>query len=344
VAIYKSQEPVLVKIPYNWRKICFLVPLVTSSYRPPLFLKNGHLATILPSIFRKVTEVAYERERLELADGDFLDLEWLQGEGKGCIILSHGLEGSADRHYVKGMAKYFHAKGWDVVAWNCRSCSGEMNRLPRFYHHGATEDLGAVVEAVISRGVYEKIVLGGFSMGGSLSLKYLGEHGPAAPSEIKAAVVFSVPCDLGASVEELAKRKNAFYRKRFLKKLERKIHAKSRMFPSVISAEGFETIRFFPEFDNRYTAPLHGFANSDDFYAKASALRYMAEIDRPTLVVNALNDPFLPQACYPLELAESHRQVYLETPRYGGHVGFSKQGIRDSWMEERAWEFVAEKT
>jgi uncharacterized protein len=318
------------------------VPLISSRYRAPYYLRNGHLATVLPSVFRKVGGVSYTPHRLELSDGDFLDLGLLLGGNSRCLVISHGLEGSADRHYVMGMAQYFYARGWDVVAWNCRSCSGEMNRLPRFYHHGATEDLADVVDYVLQTDRYRQVALSGFSMGGSLSLKYLGERGGDVPLEVVGSVVFSVPCHLKSSVEELAKRKNGFYRKRFLNKLRKKVEAKAAMFPGVISAEDFDAIRYFPEFDNRYTAPLHGFADADDFYASASALRYMPAIQRPVLLVNALNDPFLPPVCYPKELAKDHPHIYLETPRYGGHVGFSLTGIQDSWMEVRAMEFLEE--
>lgn len=310
-----------------------------SSYsNPPFYLFNSHLETIVPSMFRKI-EGVYERDRLELSDGDFLDLDWMRGHKDKLIIISHGLEGNSERHYSKGVARYFYQRGWDALAWNCRGCSGEINRLPRFYHHGATEDIAAVIDHAIKK-KYTQIALVGFSMGGSMSLKYTGERKDKLPPEIKSVVAFSVPCDLGASARELDKPNKKFYLNRFLNKLEKKIKAKSLKFPDLISADAFEKVKTFRDFDNRYTAPLHGFADADDFYKKASSGPYISSIQIPTLIVNALNDPFLPNACYPFDIAKTHPNVQLETPNRGGHVGFSLAGKSESWMEVRSFEFV----
>lgn len=316
------------------------MPLVTSDYKnPPFYLVNGHLETVVPSMFRKVAG-QYERERLELTDGDFLDLDWIRSGKNKIVIISHGLEGSSERHYSKGMATWFSQHGWDALAWNCRGCSGEMNRLPRFYHHGATEDIAAVVDHAIAKG-YEEIALVGFSMGGSMSLKYAGERKDTLPKEVKATIVFSVPCNLGSSARELDKPEKKFYLNRFLKKLEKKIRAKSMRFPGLISSEGFGQIKTFREFDTRYTAPLHGFSDADDFYEKASSGPHIPHIKIPTLIVNALNDPFLPDACYPFDIARVHKYVHLETPERGGHVGFSLPSGKPNWMELRALEFIS---
>lgn len=314
------------------------MPLIPSSpYQPPFHLFNRHLETIVPSIFRKVP-ANYKRERIELIDGDFLDLDWLSKDADKLVIVSHGLEGNSDRHYAKGMASYFFQRSWDSLAWNCRGCSGEINRLPRFYHHGATEDLGAVVDHAIKK-KYSHIVLIRFSMGGSMTLKYLGEKNGSVSKAIKSAVVFSVPCDLGSSARELEKPANKFYLNRFLKKLGVKMQTKSLLFPKQISTVGFDKIKSFREFDNRYTAPLHNFADADDFYMKASCRPYLPAIQIPTLIINALNDPFLPDACYPFDLAKNHGFIHLETPARGGHVGFSLPSKLENWMEQRAFEF-----
>lgn len=313
------------------------MPLLRSSYRHPFYLFNGHLETVIPSIFRHV-EGVYQRERLELPDGDFLDLDWMKRNGKNLVIITHGLEGNSERHYSKGMACYFYRHGWDALAWNCRGCSGEINRLPRFYHHGATEDLAAVIDLAIRSG-YENITLVGFSMGGSMSLKFLGER-PILPKVIRNAIVFSVPCNLGDSARQLDQPEKKFYLQRFLKKLEVKIRAKAKLFPDLISAENFHRIKTFREFDNQYTAPLHGFADAEDFYHKASCNPFITHIPIPTLIVNALNDPFLPASCYPFEIAKNHPWVYLETPERGGHVGFSLQGQSSNWMEQKAFTFA----
>lgn len=315
------------------------MPLLHSSYRHPFYLFNGHLETIVPSILRKV-EGVYQRERIELPDGDFLDLDWMKSGRNNLVIITHGLEGNSERHYSKGMARYFYRQGWDALAWNCRGCSGEINRLPRFYHHGATEDLAAVIDHAIKRG-YENITLVGFSMGGSMSLKFLGERS-IHPKAVKNAIAFSVPCNLGDSARQLDQPEKKFYLQRFLKKLEVKIRAKAQLFPNLISAENFHQIKSFREFDNVYTAPLHGFADAEDFYQKASCNPFITQIPIPTLIVNALNDPFLPTSCYPVELVKDHPWVYLETPERGGHVGFSLQGQSINWMEQRAFSFATQ--
>lgn len=319
------------------------MPLVAkSSYRAPWYLLNGHLETIVPSMVRKIEGVTYDRERLELSDGDFIDLDWLANKSNKLVIIAHGLEGNSDRHYSKGMAKYFFQRGWNALAWNCRSCSGEMNRLPRFYHHGATEDLAELIAHAIAKKQFETIVLVGFSMGGSMTLKYLGEQ-RELPKEIKAGVVFSVPCHLGSSAKELDKPSKKFYLNRFLKKLGKKIKVKSELFPDFISHNGYEAITTFEEFDNRYTAPLHGFKNADDFYQRASSLNYLSTITTPTLLVNALNDPFLPRLCFPTEIAKDHSHLFLETPERGGHTGFTLAGKKENWMEVRAFEFISQQ-
>jgi predicted alpha/beta-fold hydrolase len=316
------------------------MPLLKNpDYRAPFYLFNGHLETIVPSAFRKIRGVEYTRDRLELADGDFLDLDWLQGGARKLMIVSHGLEGSSDRHYSKGMATYFFNRGWDALAWNCRSCSGEMNRLPRFYHHGATEDLNAVITHAIATRRYDSIVLVGISMGGSLTLKYLGENSKQMPPEIRGGAAFSVPCHLGSSAKELDKPGKRSYLNRFLKKLSKKIQLKSEKFPEIISHRGFESITSFEEFDNRYTAPLHGFSNAQDFYERAASLPHIQNIQLPTLIANALNDPFLPEECYPYSIAKNHDHVFLETPLRGGHTGFTITGKDENWMETRAFAF-----
>ena len=312
--------------------------LPTPDYQRPFFYFNSHIETIWPSIFRKVEGVIYQRERLELADGDFLDLDWVKSHQKRLVIISHGLEGNSHRHYCKGMAHFFGQHGWDALAWNCRSCSGEMNRLPRFYHHGATEDIAAVIDHALEQ-AYETVALVGFSMGGSLTLKYLGERSDHADHRIKSAAVFSVPCDLGSSARELDKPSRAFYRNRFLKKLRKKIEHKAVLFPDVVSVKPFDTIRTFRDFDNAYTSPLHGFKDAQDFYTQASSGQYIHLIRRPTLIVNAQNDPFLPQECYPIETAKSSNEVFLEIPILGGHVGFSLPNRPENWMETRALSF-----
>lgn len=315
------------------------MPLVTSNYKPPFWLKNGHLATIIPSTFRRVEGVIYLRERIYTPDDDFLDLDWIKKGNNQLIIISHGLEGSSDRPYMLGMAKYMSQNSWDVLAWNCRSCGGEINRQARFYHHGATYDLETVINHVMSTSSYKSIVLLGFSMGGSLTIKYLGESADR-PKEIKAGLTYSIPVSLKSSVDQLTHSKTGFYKRRFLRKLEQKIKLKAETYPGLVEYNGFEDIKEFEDFDNKYTAPIHGFEDAEDFYKKASAGNFIANVKVPLFVCNAVNDPFLGEPCYPYELAENHQYIHLETPKYAGHVGFSLPKSEFNYMEKRALKFI----
>lgn len=299
-------------------------------------MPNAHWETIIPSMFFKIKDVAYTRERLELEDGDFLDIDWLKSGNDKCMILSHGLEGGSDRYYVKRAAKYFNEREWDIAAWNCRSCSGEMNRLSRFYHHGDTLDLDHVIRKAFKSG-YKTIVLVGFSMGGSLSMKYLGER--QTDTRLKGAVVFSVPCNLRDSAVQLLKKENRIYERRFLKKLVAKIKLKALMHAE-IRVEDLEQIKDFESFHELYTAPLHGFSNRDDFFTKATCDQYLDQIEVPVLIVNAENDPMLGDPCYPKEIAKKSSFVHLEIPKVGGHVGFTIHNKPYSYMELRSEDFI----
>ena len=300
------------------------------------------MATIIPSMFRRVEGVHYSRERIDTLDHDFLDLDWLRSGSRSLVVLSHGLEGSSDRPYVLGMAKYFHQKRWDVLAWNCRSCGGEINRQGRFYHHGETSDLKWVIEHALHTGKYSHVWVVGFSLGGSMTIKYIGEGGGQLPAEVKGGVAISVPVDLAGSVKEFEKPSMAFYRNRFLRKLEDKVRRKAALYPEVIEYKDFSNIKRFPDFDNAYTAPLHGFSDANDFYQKASALNFIPGTCRPLLLINAWNDPFLSKSCFPLGLAEGNNLFHLEAAGRGGHVGFTLAGSEFNYMEKRAFDFIQE--
>lgn len=321
------------------------MPLVEpSSYRRVPYLFTAHLETIIPSLVRRIRDVNYQRQRLELPDGDFVDLDWLVRDPSmrnKLVIISHGLEGNSSRHYSLGMARYFFKLGWDALAWNCRSCSGELNRLPRFYHHGDTMDLSTVIDEATNTG-YKKIALTGFSMGGSFSLKYLGEKGVEVPKEVVGAVCFSVPCDLAAGGRILDKPHLAFYRRRFLGKIVRKFEAKAIQFPGQFDLQRLRSVTDFEEFNEYFTAPLHGFTGAADFYARASCSPVLNRIAIPSLLVNAANDPLLTPECYPIEIAKASKSLYLEIPRHGGHVGFPIHASANNWMETRAFEFLTD--
>lgn len=307
------------------------------NYQRPAFLFNNHLETIYPAMLRKVDDITYTRERIVTPDNDFIDLDWLRQNSRDLVIISHGLEGNSHRAYVKGMARAVYAQGVDVVAWNFRGCGEEMNRQLRFYHSGATEDLECVVQHAVTKG-YQNISLIGFSLGGNLTLKYMGERHKHA--ELRKAVALSVPLHLHSSCLRIAQRSNWIYNHRFLTNLKAKVMRKAAVMPG-LDVQGIDRIKTLIAFDDRYTAPLHGFAGALDYYTRCSALYFLEAIELPTLVVNAQNDPFLSEACYPTAMLKDHRFVSFEQPVYGGHVGFTqfhKNGLY--WSEERAVSFL----
>jgi uncharacterized protein len=316
------------------------MPLITeSSYRPPLWLPGGHAQTIFPALFRKIVPVTCLRERLELDDGDFLDLEWSGRNRPKLAILSHGLEGHLHGGYIQGMAAALVKIGYDVLAWNFRGCGDEPNRLLSFYHSGATHDLAAVIDHAEKSHPAKSIDLIGFSLGGNMTLKYLGECGTGLPGKIRRSVAFSVPCDLADSSDKLSSFANRLYMDRFLRSLRKKLQVKNQAHPGKLNLDGLEMIRSFQQFDDRFTAPLHGFKDANDYWTRSSCRQFIPAISIPTLLVNAANDPFLGTKCYPREEAENSESFYFEIPKTGGHVGFPETG--GYWSERRAVEFLS---
>ena len=305
----------------------------------PVYQFNAHLQTVMPAVLRRVS-VPYERERLTLSDGDFLDLDWIDSGQRRLVILTHGLEGNSDRHYIKGMAKMFARQKWDILAWNCRSCSGEMNRKLRLYNHGEIGDLGEVIKHALRTKDYEQIVLIGFSMGGNINMKYLGVHGKEVPSAISKAVSFSAPCDLHSSVKKLDEPRSRFYKRRFINMLAPKIRIKAEQYPHIIDSSLLEQVNKWEDFDNFFTAPLNGYKDAKDFYDQGSALNFLSGIRVPTLLINAGNDPILTPECFPERVASENPDFFLEIPGSGGHVGFSLWGKPFAWSEYRALEWV----
>jgi uncharacterized protein len=310
---------------------------IFASYRPPFFLFNAHLETIYPALFRRVSVKTYTRERLDTPDNDFLDLDWLTQDARKLVIIQHGLEGNSSRAYIKGMAKTFYEAGYDVLAWNYRGCSEEMNKQLRFYHSGATDDLKVVIEHAKNKG-YTEINLVGFSLGGNITLKYLGET--KKNSAINRAVVFSVPVHLQGSCKKISHPSNRIYAKRFLDSLKLKILTKSKLM-SGLDTTNLHKIKSLIEFDDLYTSKLHGYKDAIDYYTKCSSIYFIEEIATPTLVVNTLNDPFLSEECFPSSQFKDHPFVRFEIPERGGHVGFAqinRNGVY--WSEQRALHWI----
>lgn len=323
------------------------MPLIRKSdYRARGLFRNGHINTIFPALFRKVEGVHYERERWNTPDGDFLDLDWSAsstGHSRGkLLVLLHGLEGNADRPYMRGMARFFNRKGWDAVGMNFRGCSGAPNLQLRSYHIGETGDLKWVLGRILESRGYHTIALVGFSLGGNVVLKYLGENGEGAPPEVRCGVAFSVPCDVMSANAEIDKWKNWLYRQRFISSLNAKIREKAHRFPEALSLPELMP-RNFRQFDGSFTAPIHGFRDAEDYWTSNSCLRFLPGIRRPALLASARDDSFLSAACYPFRLAERHPHLFLEAPRWGGHVGFVSSGPAGAyWSEQRAFQFVRE--
>lgn len=317
------------------------MPLISqSSYRPPWWLKNPHFQTIYPTIFRPFPHVEYIRERISTPDKDFLDLDWVKQDSENLVIALHGLEGSSQSKYIPGILKAFSDQGWDGLAMNFRGCSGEPNLLPRAYHSGETGDLQLVLEHVSASRKYRRIVLAGFSLGGNVVLKYLGEKGSQIHPLVTHAVTFSVPVDLSASSAKLDQPENFIYLQRFMRRLRNKVQMKIHQMSMGIDPEKLKNFR---QFDNAITGPIHGFRDAEDYYQKSSSKQFLNNIRIPTLLVNALNDPFLTPECFPYKEAEENQYFFLETPSDGGHVGFAQVNRQNLyWSEKRALTFIRE--
>jgi predicted alpha/beta-fold hydrolase len=313
-----------------------------SSYSAPWWLPGGHAQTIFPSLFRRVETPPFERSRLVLPDRDVLLLDTLRAgreRSRTVVVLSHGLEGNSGRAYMRGMCLAFAAAGWDSAARNFRACGGEMNYAPGMYHSGQTDVLLCVVRHGIDTG-YERVLLVGFSMGGNQTLKYLGEDPARVPEQVRGAAAFSVPCNLPGAARVLDQRRNALYMRYFLRTLREKVRRKHPLYPELYPLDGLDSIRTFAEFDQRYTAPAHGFSSAEDYWEKAACLPHLRKIRVPALLVNAVNDPFLSPACYPAAIAGENPFLTLEMPKDGGHVGFTpRSGRGEYWSETRARAF-----
>lgn len=318
------------------------MPITPSSYNPPFLFKNGHFSTIFNGLSRKIDDFEQKRERIDLSDNDFMDLDWsfARTSSDKVVILLHGLEGHGQRPYIAGSAKAFNAAGFDACAVNFRGCSGETNRLFKSYHAGATEDLDAVVKHILENKTYAKIYIKGFSLGGNMAFKYLGED-REIDKKIKGAIGVSVPCDLHSSLIELLKIKNRAYSIHFKRHLVEKLYLKLPLFPDQISKNDIAQIKTLKDFDDVYTSLAHGYKNALDYYEKCSCLQFLPNIQVPSLIINAKNDSFFGPECYPYKEAKENKNLHLEIPKYGGHVGFHGKN-NTTYSEKRAIKFITE--
>ncbi|GLR20135.1 YheT family hydrolase [Portibacter lacus] len=307
-------------------------------YRPSVLLRNGHINTIYTSLFRNEPEVKFERKRISTYDEDFLDLDLITQNSKKVVILCHGLEGSSGSKYISGTSHLLSENGYDICAMNYRYCSGEINRTPQLYHSGYTPDLHCVIESIESD--YEEIYLVGFSLGGNLILKYLGEKLFARTSKLKQAVAISAPVDLKSSSMQMLKFENKLYTNRFLKTLNQKVKEKHKQYPELFDLKYIPKVKTVYDFDDYYTGPLNGFKDADDYYAQCSSRQFLPRIEIPTMLLNSKDDPFLGIDCYPSKEEVKNDLMNLKYSKYGGHVGFYQKGS-SCWDEEKVLEFFS---
>ncbi len=316
------------------------MPILPSTFAPPTLLRPAWLQTITPSLFRRVASPPGIPETLELPDGDFLELEWHSPERSELVIVSHGLEGSTSSAYMQGLTQTLLASDYGVLTWNMRGCGNVRNRLPTWYHSGQSEDLQTVVRHALKR-TSSTISLVGISVGGNITLKFLGEEGGAVSHRMRSAIAVSVPMDLRASAEKLAQISNTIYMQYLLRPLRARMVEKKSRFPEIFDLSGLAGIRTFQEFDRRFTAPMHGFASVDDYWDTSSSIHFAPSIQIPTLVLSSLDDPFLSPSCFPDAIARTHPYLFLETPTHGGHVGFIESlNLAQTWLDRRVVQFL----
>ena len=314
-------------------------------YVAPAWLPGGNVQTIYPFLLHSISIPAYRRERLELEDGDFIDIDWIDNSiDKPLVVLFHGLEGGSSSHYAQSIMGLIHELGWRGAVVHFRGCSGFPNRLPRAYHAGDSEEIDRILYKVRERGnsfdSNAQLFVVGISLGGNALLKWLGEQGKRACHMIDGAVTVSVPLDLVAAGKALDSGFNRFYTQHFLRTLKRKALEKLIRFPGLFDADAVAKCTTLYQFDNLVTAPLHGFSNTDEYWTLSSSKPWLRHIQVPTLVINARNDPFMPSSVLPIS-ANVSCSVVLEFPAQGGHVGFLSSPFpgKLTWLPERIIKF-----
>jgi predicted alpha/beta-fold hydrolase len=310
------------------------------TFSPAWWLTGPHLQTIYPSLFRNREDLPLEKERLELPDGDFLDLAWMPEQSGDLCLVMHGLEGSLYSHYSRGLIKAAHNAGKHIVFMHFRGCSGEPNRLPRRYHSGETGDLRFLLETLKARFPAKRAHVVAVSLGGNMLLKYLGEYNHE--TLIESTVVISVPFDLAVSGETLNRGFATYYQRHLLNSLQSTFYEKAALMEMFMRIPGRHEINTIRDFDDLVTAPLHGFRGAADYYARCSSRQFTTGIKTPTLMIHAIDDPFMTPGVIPGE-GELPSAVSLELSRQGGHVGFIQGQIpllAEYWLDRRVREFL----
>ncbi len=307
------------------------------SYRAPWWLPGGHLQTIAAAL-APAPRIAWRRERWDTPDGDFIDLDWAGPDAGPLVALFHGLEGSSASPYARAIAARAIEAGWRCVVPHFRGCSGELNRLPRAYHSGDSAEIGWILGRLQARHAAGGVLYAvGISLGGNALLKYLGEQGTNVG--VARAVAISAPLDLAAAGRALDRGlSKQIYTRTFLSSLRRKSLEKLQAHPGLFDAARVRTATTFWEFDDAVTAPLHGFLGADDYWARSSSAPFLGRIRIPALVLNARNDPFLPEPALMRANRDIPPNVTLEFPQTGGHAGFPGRG---GWLAQRVHAFLA---
>ena len=317
-----------------------------SPFLQPWWLPGAHAQTLAGKLLRPKPQLGVTVERIDTPDDDFLDLAWIpETDSAGPVVLVlHGLEGHTRRGYVIEMFQALSRQGLRSVGLNFRGCSGEMNRAPRFYHSGETEDVALVVELLRNRFPGRPIMAVGFSLGGNILLKFLGEQADRGSFPISAAVAISVPYDLSAGATALEHGVMAHvYTRSFVKSLMGKVRAKQALLENLLDLSTVSERATMRAFDDAVTAPLHGFAGADDYYRQCSSNQFVARIRTPTLLLHSLNDPFLPSSAVPRATIADNPDLTLVMTNTGGHVGFVEGALpwgASFWAEREAAAFL----
>jgi hypothetical protein len=312
-----------------------------AAYRAPWWLPGGHLQTIYPYFLLRRAPPPYRRSRWETPDGDFIDLDWVEGDAQApLVVLFHGLEGCSRSHYAAAIMRGLARRGWRGVVAHFRGCGGTPNRLPRAYHSGDADEIDWILRRLRAREPRARLYAAGVSLGGNALLKWLARERAAARDVVDAAAAISAPIDLTTAGDRLGRGLNRFYGDHFLATLRAKSLEKLSRFPGLYDGNAVRNAGTLREFDNLVTAPLHGFRDTDDYWRRASSKPELSRIEAPTLLVHARNDPFLPGRHLPAA-GELPRNIEFELPAGGGHAGFAAGPFPGNldWLPQRLTEF-----
>lgn len=317
----------------------------SDSFKPAWWCPGAHTQTIAGRFLRTAPALSLSRHRLEMNDGDFLDLDWLAGaEDAPLVIVLHGLEGSSQAPYVLSFLGQIRRKNWRAAAVNFRGCSGHPNRLKMTYHSGKTEDLDFLIHHFTREKANTPIFLVGYSIGGNILLKWLGEQGENARQKVQKAAAISVPYDLTEAARILDRGFNReVYTRSLLATLKRKALHKEKLFPGILNSEKVKRCRTFEIFDREVTAPLNGFRDEKDYWQRSSSRHYLKHIRVETLLIHAEDDPFFPGALVPVGEIRDSGHLTIVMPAKGGHVGFLSGAWpwqQDSWLEKTLISFL----